>query len=170
MSTTISNLEAKVRGYEKESTKNQNQPEISQNDQKPPRHVKLLSEEVVRMRDKIANHNSECLAMKNRLKAAVDRSNRLEEELQTAKSSSDHNTKTPAPFRGHNNVSGGRRRHAGASHSGSIRTAMLLHSSQGDRTEQIGEVVDQIDSFAASTGKNNNTFAFGVQCFCSSNS
>eukprot|EP00536_Pseudo-nitzschia_multiseries_P011206 jgi/Psemu1/307996/fgenesh1_kg.370_\ len=37
--------------------------------------------------------------------------------------------------------------------SASIRTAMLLNSSRSERTEKIGQVVDQIDSFAASTGK-----------------
>ena len=86
--------------------------------------------------------------MKSRLKTAVDRSKKLEEDLQIAKLSSN----TDPISRSNDTAFGGRRRNFGPSASSSIRTAMLLNSSSGDRTEQIGEVVDQIDSFAASTG------------------
>lgn len=155
MSLTISKLEAKIRQYEKVSPNTSKTPAGSLDDEKLPNHIQVLSEEVVRLRDKIANQNSESLAMKNRLKAAIDSSTKLEEELQTAKISSNSDEVIyDSTARGrNNNTSGGRRRNFGAPSSGSIRTAMLLNSSTSDRTEQIGEVVDQIDSFAASTGR-----------------
>jgi len=154
MAITISKLEVKVRQYEKALPNKSNTPVDSLNDQKMPEQIKVLSEEVVRLRDKIANHNSESLATKNRLKEAVVRSNKLEEELQIAKiSSNSDGVIYDSTVQGHNTASGGRRRNFGASSNGSIRTAMLLNSSRGDRTEQIGQAVDQLDSFAASTGK-----------------
>lgn len=128
----------------------QNRTTESQNGQEMPNQIKNLSEEVLRLRDKIANHNSEYLAMKNRLKAATDRSSRLEDELQTMKLS----TKNDGEPLGFKKGSGGKRRYVGSSNNtSSIRNAMLLNSTNGDRTEQIGQVVDQIDSFAASTGE-----------------
>jgi hypothetical protein len=154
MSITISKLEAKVRRYEKESANNSNTPANYSRDQNIPHQIKVLSEEVVRLRDKIANHNSESLAMKNRLKAAVDRSNKLEEELQIAKVLPNGDKIVyDSIVQGRNAASGGRRRNVGATSRGSIRTAMLLNASQGDGAEQIGQVVDNIDSFAASTGE-----------------
>ena len=153
MTTTISKLEEKVRLYEKASLNNSNPSVDSFDDQNMPQHMKVLSEEVVRLRDKIANHNSESLAMKNRLKAAVDRSKMLEEELHIAKVSPNNKgiiSESLEP--GHIAVPGRRRRTVGANNNSSIRTAMLLNSSHGDRTEKIGKVVDQIDSFASSTG------------------
>jgi len=154
MSLTISKLEAKLQQYEKVSRNDLNTPVDSFNDQKIPDNIKVLSEEVVRLRDKVANYNSESLAMKNRLKAAINKSNRLEEELQIAKVSRTNcdDLVTSSSMQSHRTVNGGRRRNAGAASGVSIRTAMQLNSFQGNRTEQIGQVVDQIDSFAASTG------------------
>lgn len=154
LSTTISTLEAKIRRYERVTVGNQNRTAESLDGEQMPNQIKNLSEEVLRLRDKIANHNSEYLAMKNRLKAAVDRSNRLEDELQTVKLSTNSDGRTSEQLgHGYKQASSGKRRHLGASNSSSIRTAMLLNSTHGDRTEQIGQVVDQIDSFAASTGE-----------------
>lgn len=153
MSTTISTLETKLRRYEKTQTRNGKEPADSLNGEDSSHQVKLLSEEVVLLRNKIANHNSENLAMKSRLEAAVDRTTRLEGELQTAKSSQHNDVLASEFLRGNKTTMKGRRRHVGSSNGASMRSAMLLNSSQGERTEKIGQVVDQIDSFAASTGK-----------------
>jgi len=154
MSLTIAKLEAKVRVFENLPQKTSNQSTTSLSDEDMPSRIKVLSEEVVRLGDKVANYNSESLALKNRLKVAVDRSNKFEEELMIAKTLSNGNGDFYDSIeRGGGKGSTGRRRRHGAPSSGSIRTAMLLNSSRGDRTEKIGEVVDQIDSFAASTGK-----------------
>mmetsp|Transcript_6587 Transcript_6587/g.16227 ORF Transcript_6587/g.16227 Transcript_6587/m.16227 type:complete len:779 (-) Transcript_6587:239-2575(-) len=145
MAVTISKLEEKVRQYEKVSLKSSDSPGDSIDDQKLPHQIKVLSEEVFRLREKIVNQNSESLAMKSRLQTAVDRSKKLEEDLHIATSSNCDITK-----KDHSLFLGKRRNHGTPA---SIRTAMLLNSSNSDRTEQIGQVVDQIDSFAASTGK-----------------
>ena len=147
MATKISKLESKIRQYEKVSPNSSGASADSIDNRKLPHQIKLLSEEVLRLRDKIVNQNSESLAMKSRLQTAVDRSKELEEDLYIAKMS----LNSDAATQGHTTVSGGRRRNTGTP--ASIRTAMLLNSSYSDRTEQIGQVVDQIDSFAASTGQ-----------------
>jgi len=151
MSLIILKLEAKLREYEKLSPGHT----ASFNDDEAPNQIKLLSEEVLRLRDKIANQNSESLAMKTRLKVAVDRSNKLEDELIVSRTSAngDGNAYESMERALNPKSGGGRRRHGNPSSSSSIRTAMLLNSSGGDRTEKIGHVVDQIDSFAVSTGK-----------------
>jgi len=151
MSLIILKLEAKLREYEKLSPEHT----ASFNDDETPNQIKSLSEEVLRLRDKIANQNSESLAMKNRLKVAVDRSNKLEDELIVSRTSanSDGNTYESMERALYPKSGGGRRRHGNPPSTTSIRTAMLLNSPGGDRTEQIGHVVDQIDSFAVSTGK-----------------
>ena len=91
MSLTISKLEAKLREYDKLSLNNDsNAPTSSFNDDENPNQIKILSEEVLRLRDKLANQNSVSLSMKNRLKVAVDRSNNLEDQLMVAKTSSNN--------------------------------------------------------------------------------
>uniref|UniRef100_A0A448Z5I5 Golgin-84 n=1 Tax=Pseudo-nitzschia multistriata TaxID=183589 RepID=A0A448Z5I5_9STRA len=153
MSLTITKLEAEVREYEKVNSQDPNPSAGSFNDAELSNRIKVLSEEVVRLRDKIANHNSESLAMKNRLKVAVDRSKKLEDELLIYRNSPGADGDRYDSME--QNLKPGiysKRRH-GAQANGSIRNAMLLNSSRGDRAEKIGQVVDQIDSFAASTGK-----------------
>jgi len=150
MSLTILELEAKLRKSETEPPSNPNSQIDSSNEAIAPNRVKVLSEEVVKLQDRIANQNSERLAMKSRLKAAIEKSSRLEEELQNSKSALDSDRKSYSLAA---QGSGRRRRNNGLSSNESIRTAMLLNSSAGDRTEQIGQVVDHIDSFAASTGE-----------------
>jgi phage shock protein A len=132
------------------------------------KQIKTLSEEVVRLRDKVATHNSESLAMKHRLRAATDKAQQLEEELLYAKSnhnddsdmmydsleratSSNSNNSNPS-----SSSFASRRRKIGGTSStsmGSIRSAMRLEIGHNERTEQIGQVVDAVDSFAVSTGK-----------------
>lgn len=154
MSLTISKLETKVKEYEKEAPIDSNSLAGSLNNKEMSSRIKLLSEEVVRLRDKLANHNSESLAMKNRLQVAIHKSNKLEEELLLARTSLNGDGDFyDSMERAHHTAPSARRRRYGAPSSGSIRTAMLLNSSQGDGTEKIGKVVDQIDSFAASTGE-----------------
>jgi hypothetical protein len=151
MSLIISKLEAKLREYDKLSPNNDsNVPTSSFNDDENPNQIKILSEEVLRLRDKIANQNSVALSMKNRLKVAVDRSNKLEDQLMVAKTSSnngdgdvcDSMERARAP------ISGGRRRRQ----ANPPTMSSYISSGGGERTEQIGQVVDQIDSFAVSTG------------------
>mmetsp|Transcript_6492 Transcript_6492/g.13791 ORF Transcript_6492/g.13791 Transcript_6492/m.13791 type:complete len:814 (+) Transcript_6492:83-2524(+) len=154
MSLTISKLEAKVKEYEKEAPIDSNPLAGSLNDEEMSSRIKLLSEEVVRLRDKLANHNSESLAMKSRLQVAIQKSNKLEEELLLARTSPNGDGDLyDSMERAHKTAPSARRSRFGAQSNGSMRTAMLLNSSQGDGTEKIGKVVDQIDSFAASTGK-----------------
>jgi hypothetical protein len=92
--------------------------------------------------------NSESLAIKHRLKSAVDKANKLEDELANANSSNNRDDVYDSMERAQ--IS--RRRRGVPSSSGSIRSAMRLDSSTGDRSEKIGQVVDVVDSFAVSTG------------------
>ncbi|OEU07922.1 hypothetical protein FRACYDRAFT_250547 [Fragilariopsis cylindrus CCMP1102] len=141
-----------LREYDKLSPDNDSNVSTSSfNDDENPNQIKFLSEEVLRLRDKVANQNSVSLSMKNRLKVAVDRSNTLEDQLMVAKTSSnngdgdvyDSMERARAP------ISGGRRRWQ----ANPPTMSSYISSGGGERTEQIGQVVDQIDSFAVSTGK-----------------
>lgn len=169
MSLTISKLEASLReatrqdsmlmtdtattSVESASTMNDHN---NKNNYETMKQIKELSEEVVRLRDKVATHNSESLAMKHRLRAATDRAQQAEEELAIAKSSStkdDPDMMYDSLERATPLSSGSRRRKTGTSTTGSIRAAMRLESGHGERSEQIGQVVDAVDSFAVTTGK-----------------
>ena len=92
---------------------------------------------------------SESLAMKHRLKSAVDRANKLEGDLANAQSSNGNGDFYDSMERAQLS----RRRRPGATNTGSIRAAMRLDSTSGDRAEKIGQAVDVVDSFAVSTGK-----------------
>lgn len=96
----------------------------------------------------LSNYHSESLAMKHRLKSAVDRANKLENDLANANSTNDQGDVYDSMERAQ--IS--RRRRPGAASSGSIRSAMRLDSSGGERSEKIGQVVDAVDSFSVSTG------------------
>lgn len=146
MRDTISNLESKLRKNERLSLTDTNRTTATANDNGTQNQIRLISDEVLRLRDKIANQNSESLAMKNRLNVAIERSNKLEDELEVARTESNCNKNVT-----YNPTSGERRRRYGTPTS--MRNAILLNSSNTDRTEQIGQVVDQIDTFAVSTGK-----------------
>jgi hypothetical protein len=157
MSLTISKLQAILMEAEKATSGESGALQVTMgNDDEMAKQIKLLSEEVLRLRDKVANHNSESLAMKNRLKAAADRATKAEDELAVAVTSTNGNDIYDSMERaGPSSGNGlGRRRRPGAPPpSGSIRSAMRLNPGQGERTEQIGKVVDALDSFAVSTGK-----------------
>jgi hypothetical protein len=157
MSLTISKLQAILREAEKEPSGESGVLEPTKgNDDEMANQIKLLSEEVLRLREKVANHNSESLTMKNRLRAAVDRATKADDELAAAVTSTNGNDMYDSMERaGPSSGNGlGRRRRTGAPlPSGSIRSAMRLNPGQGERTEQIGNVVDALDSFAVSTGK-----------------
>lgn len=107
---------------------------------------------VLRLRHKVANYNSESKTTRSRLQTAVDRATKAEEKLAdviAATATNDYDSMERA------NASGnglGRRKRSGPQ-SGSIRSAMNLTPGQGEKAEQIGKVVDAVDSFAVSTGK-----------------
>lgn len=122
------------------------------NDQEESNQVNLLSEELMRLREKISIQNSESLALKSRLQAATSRATKAEEELTI--SASEGNDKIYDSMEKAKGPSGlGRRRKGRGVPSGSIRSAMRLNPGQGERTEQIGKAVDAVDSFAVTTGK-----------------
>lgn len=170
MSLTISKLEASLReAREETSSQSRARDAAKSRDNELSDQVKMLSEEVLKLRDKVASHSSESLALKNRLRSANERATKAEEELaivnSTASQSNGTNDMYDAMERAGGPTSGNgfsRRRKGGGAgigiggppQSGSIRTAMKLTRGQGnERTEQIGQVVDAVDAFAVSTGK-----------------
>ncbi len=153
MSLTISKLEASLREAARQDPMDTAISESVVNENEMVKQIKGLSEEVVRLRDKLATQSSESLAMKHRLRAATDRARQAEEELAIAKSSANDEPDMYDALERANTSSGGRRRKIGTTATGSIRSAMRLESGHGERSEQIGQVVDAVDSFAVSTGK-----------------
>jgi hypothetical protein len=113
--------------------------------------VKVLSEELVRLREKVSNQSSESLALKNRLQTAMNRATKAENDLAVAVAEGNGQFYDSVE-KGRGSSGLGRRRKR-APQNGSIRSAMRLNPGQGERTEQIGKAVDVMDSFAVSTGK-----------------
>ncbi|CAJ1951498.1 unnamed protein product [Cylindrotheca closterium] len=123
-----------------------------QDDHTMSTQVKVLSEQLMNLREKITNQSSENSALKNRLQIAIDRAQEAEDQLAII-SCTGANGDYDSVEKGNLQPGLGRRRKGKTPNSGSIRTAMLLNTGQGERTEQIGKVVDVVDSFAVTTGK-----------------
>lgn len=122
--------------------------------------VKVLSEQLMNMREKVSNQSSETSALKNRLQIAIDRAQKAEDTLAMT-SFHGANGDYDSAEKGSLKPGLGRRRTGSkVPNSGSIRTAMRLNTGQGERTEQIGKVVDVVDSFAATTGTMYTVFEF----------
>mmetsp|Transcript_56472 Transcript_56472/g.137061 ORF Transcript_56472/g.137061 Transcript_56472/m.137061 type:complete len:866 (-) Transcript_56472:2888-5485(-) len=155
LNLTISKLQAKLQEAEKSrlmlsERSNSNNSDDPDHEKELSNRVKVLSEEVVRLRDKVANYSSESLAMKHRLKAATDRANKAEDDLAVAR------TSAPRSVDFDIETGGGtlsKRRRGVGSQTSSIKSALRLEGGLDPRTQQIGEVVDAVDSFAVSTGK-----------------
>ncbi|KAG7374488.1 hypothetical protein IV203_013583 [Nitzschia inconspicua] len=149
MSLTISKLEARLREEKKKDPEASASSERTVEKVEMANQIQLLSEEVVRLRDKIADNNSESLAMKHRLKSAVDRATKLEDELSLARNSQSDNADI---YDYMESAQSSRRRRLGTTPSvGSIRSAMRLDGGGGERSKQIGQAIDAVDSFAVST-------------------
>ena len=123
-----------------------------QQDGTPPNNimshqVQLLSEEVVKLREKLALSSGELKALKSRVKAANDRARKAEDELAAA--TLDGIERAASSSFG---VFSRRKTTEGES-SSTISAVMRLIPGRGDRTEQIGKVVDAVDKFAVTTGK-----------------
>jgi chromosome segregation ATPase len=148
---TISKLQ-REKSRNATSSENLTEAQLKANDQEMSNQVKVLSEELMRLREKTSNQNSESLALKSRLQTAINRASKAEEELVMASAEgNDGIYDSMEQAKGNSGL--GRRRKGGAPPSGSIRSVMRLNPGQGERTERIGKVIDVVDSFAATTGK-----------------
>lgn len=154
MELTISRLEASLRDAQAGRLDRGGTGNAGASDERIKQQAKLLSEEVVRLRDKLGNSSGELLALKSRLQAALARASKAEEELAStnARVGNDiYDSLEQASDGGPLTLT--RRRKTGGSQSSTIRSAMRLNPGQGERTEQIGKVVDAVDSFAVTTGE-----------------
>lgn len=106
-----------------------------------------LTEEVLRLRERLAEASSTTLTLKNKLKVARDKAAEAEDKLvlATMNTGNDYNARPRGGMT--------RRPKSGNVPSGSIRSALLLSPGQSDQVEKIGKAVDVVDSFAVSTGK-----------------
>jgi hypothetical protein len=152
LNVTISKLQSSLREAERNPSS-----ESKSDDGDMANQVKTLSEEVLRLREKVASFNSESLAMRNRLKSAMDRAAKAEDHLAEARTSaaaSASNDDFDSMERGPTGNGMGRRRRGGGNQSiGSIRSTLRLEPGQGEGREHLGKVVDVVDGFAVTTGK-----------------
>ena len=154
MSLTISKLEASLRESQNGTShdyKRSDSDQVSADDSNAEQ-VTILSEEVIRLRDKLASFNSESKAMKNRLQSAIDRANKAEDEITMLRMNGNNNDYNSMELGGSSNGLD-RRRRRNANQTSTIRSVMHLDSSDGGRREQLGNVVDVVDTFAVTTGK-----------------
>lgn len=150
MSLTILKLEARLHEAEKGSTKEQTNVEQYYQEAERTNQIQMLSEEIVRLRDKLAGNSSESLAMRSRLKAASERVSKLEDELSLARTPQSNGNDI---YDSMERAQTSRRRRLGASANvSSIRSAMRLDATGGERSKQIGQAIDVLDSFAVTTG------------------
>jgi len=147
LTVEVSRLHAALRNARKEKRSEQDKSKPP-NDFVVPQQVQLLSDEILKLQDKLAQSSGELTTLKSRVKAANERANKAEDELAAA-------TLDGLERASSTSVGGISRRKLvdGGGSSATIRAAMKLNHGQGDRTEQIGKVVDAVDAFAATTGK-----------------
>ena len=156
MTLTISRLEASLRDAQKEKSKGEKINNRDPADEELAQQVKLLSEEVVRLRDNLGNSSSELKTLKSRLQVALERASRAEDELASATAlvgSDMYDAMELGSGNREASIATARRRKPVGHQNSTIRAAMMLTSAQGDRTEQLGKVVDAVDGFAVTTGK-----------------
>jgi hypothetical protein len=155
LNVTISKLQSSLREAERNpSSEFMRTSSTNSDDGDMANQVKSLSEEVLRLREKIASFNSESLAMKNRLKSAMDRAAKAEDHLVEARTPAASNDDFESMERGPTGNGMSRRRRGGGNQSvGSIRSTLRLQPGQGEGREQIGKVVDVVDGFAVTTGR-----------------
>ncbi len=158
MTLTISRLEANLRDAQKEFSNRDGSQNNAIGDDELAQQVQLLSEEVLRLRDKLGNSSSELKTLKSRLHVALERASKAEDELMSASAAaaatgSDiyDSMELGSGARDSSSIMARRRKPSGHQ-SGTIRAAMRLNPGQGDRAEQIARVVDAVDGFAVTTG------------------
>lgn len=156
MTLTISRLEASLRDAQNETYRGEKLNNRDPSDEELAQQVKLLSEEVVRLRDNLGNSSSELKTLKSRLQGALERATKAEDELASATAlvGSDMYDSMELGSGNRESLSAtARRRKPTGLQNSTIRAAMRLTSAQGDRTEQLAKVVDAVDGFAVTTGK-----------------
>jgi chromosome segregation ATPase len=156
LSLTISKLQASLRETKRDNVVEDGSGDTisgkSNGDDDSVNQVKMLSDEVMRLRDRVASHSSESLAMRNRLKEAVDRASHAEEKLAMAMANGMESGGGDGMSHTSGNGPSRRRRGVATSPSGSLRSVMKLNPGQGERRERIGKAVDAVDVFAKTTG------------------
>lgn len=122
------------------------------------KQIKSLSEEVLRLRERATSFNSEVAALKNRLKVANDRAERVEAALEEALLNNGGNTDGNSDIEG--GVDGGRIKHRGMfpkrrakRDAPSFRSAFRLEGLQGEKSERVGKTLDALDTFLIQSGK-----------------
>lgn len=155
LNVTISKLQSSLREAERNpSSEYMRNSSFNADDGDMANQVKTLSEEVLRLREKVASFNSESLTMKNRLKSAMDRAGKAEDHLEEARTAAASNDDFDSMERGPTGNGLSRRRKGGGNKPvGSLRSTLRLEPGQGEGREHLGKVVDVVDSFAATTGR-----------------
>jgi chromosome segregation ATPase len=155
LNVTISKLQSSLREAERNpSSEYTGKSSINSDDGDVANQVKTLSEEVLRLREKVASFQSESLTMKHRLKSAMDRAGKAEDHLAEAITTTASNDDFDSMERGPTGNGMSRRRKGGGNKSmGSIRSTLRLEPGQGEGREHLGKVVDVVDGFAVTTGR-----------------
>lgn len=154
MALTISKLEASLRDAKRESSHQNGTAKSDPMDEELAQQVKILSEEVLRLRDKLGSASGELLALKNRLQVALRRAAKAEEELANALAAPDsRNCDSTGRAGGIKSMGTTRRNKRGSQQGATIRSVMRLEFGQGNESERLGKVIDSVDGFAVSTGK-----------------
>ena len=116
--------------------------------------IKNLSEEVLRLREKVTNCTSDNSALRSRLKVALERAEKAEAAAEKAANTGDNmqDVELASPPSGN-----GMRRRGGKrsrdSNGQSMRAVLRLDGYQGESGEKIGKALDGVDAFLTQSGK-----------------
>jgi hypothetical protein len=164
----ILELQATIRDVKhQDTTMHQRQTEESKLD---AQRVQDLSEELIRMRERMSVSNSEVAALRNRLQAALNRAVVAEAAAESVNHWSNTDPEqglTAVRRRGTNQRSGAK---SSAADVPTIRKALRLDSSPngngiGSNTQSIGKGLDVLDSFLAQSGEILRFNAIARLCF-----
>jgi hypothetical protein len=114
------------------------------------RHVKELTEQVVRQQEKLGHATSEVAALRSRLDAAVSRAEKAERAMLCTESFDVESGPESGNF---GSSDGMRHRRRRKEEYDSIRSAINLNVSQNQNTERLGKAIDALDKFSVETGK-----------------
>ncbi|GKY91732.1 hypothetical protein MPSEU_000145000 [Mayamaea pseudoterrestris] len=115
-------------------------------DDETMKQVRNLSEDVIRLRDKLSSSSSEISALKSRLHVALDRAKRAEQALE-------ERLTAVSGFGDIEVGSGATRQRGGLKGHPTMRAALKLDVVQGEGSERFAKSLDSLDKFLVQSGR-----------------
>ena len=155
LSSSVTRLKNELRESKRDSLR-EKATRDRHGDDEEAQQIKRLSEDVLRLREKVSNSNSELAALKSRLQAALNRAQKAETALEEKMETASYDTGDDLEVANGSPIGSGMRRRVGRRVKGrgpSIRKALHLDAVQTGQSERIGKSLDALDAFLTESGK-----------------